>query len=130
LYSVDMNNLIIEGTSKTPSISMDAENGIIEIQGNSIPEDPVAFYQPYITWAEKYIAKPCPYTLINIKLEYFNTSSSRQLLNILKKFDELSKSGKSKVTVYWYYQQDDEDMLKAGEELASLLSSPFRISQF
>ncbi|MFN4811466.1 MAG: SiaC family regulatory phosphoprotein, partial [Bacteroidota bacterium] len=49
-----METLLIEGSAKTPTIKFDAEQGIIEIKGRSIPENSIEFYKPLIDWLEKY----------------------------------------------------------------------------
>ena len=43
-----MEPLIIEGTSKTPHIRFDAEQGRLELKGRSIPENSIDFYRPLI----------------------------------------------------------------------------------
>ena len=53
-----METLLIEGSAKTPTIKFDAEQGIIEIKGRSIPENSIEFYKPLIDWLEKYSGKP------------------------------------------------------------------------
>jgi hypothetical protein len=58
-------------------------------------------------------------------LEYFNTSSSKSLLDVFKKLEDLHNSGKSKVSIHWYYIQEDESMEEAGQEYQLLLGLPF-----
>ena len=70
---------------------------------------------------------PLPKTEIKISLEYFNTSSSKCLLDILRKLEALKKSAKSTVTVSWYYEADDEDMMEAGQDYDSLVDLNFNI---
>ena len=79
-----MEIIVRDGTPKTPSVRLDGTTGIIEVKGRSIPENSVEFYKPLIDWLEKYGAAPCANTVVNIQLEYFNTSSSKCILDIFK----------------------------------------------
>lgn len=122
-----MNNLIIDDTIKTPSISFNYEAGKLEMKGKSIPENSLEFYRPVFEWLDSYNHSPRPETDMVIKLEYFNTSSSKCLLDILRRLESLQLSGKSKVTINWFYETDDEDMMEAGEDYQALVKVPFQL---
>jgi hypothetical protein len=119
-----MDSLVFEGSPKTPTIQFDAENGIFSILGRSIPENSLDFYKPVLDWLDQYIDSPREETQVNIKLEYFNTSSSKCILDVFKKLEVVFKRGK-KVVINWHYEVDDEDMLEAGEDYQSILKIPF-----
>lgn len=119
-----MNSLIIEGSPKTPSINFDGNEGSFLIGGRSIPENSLDFYKPVMEWLDFYIVEPRETTTVNIKLEYFNTSSSKCLLDVFKKLEILFKRGE-KVSINWYYEAEDEDMLEAGEDYQSIIKIPF-----
>jgi hypothetical protein len=121
-----MEPIIIEGTPKTPTIKFDASEGIFEIKGRSIPENSVEFYKPLVDWLENYKEAPLNKTVVNIKLEYFNTSSSKCILDVFKKLEAIHKA-KNEVEVNWYYEEDDEDMLEAGEDYESIIRVPFKM---
>ncbi|HUX54442.1 MAG TPA: DUF1987 domain-containing protein [Williamwhitmania sp.] len=116
----------IEGTPKTPTITLNPESGIIEIKGRSIPENSIEFYKPIVDWLEDYAKAPKEKTVVNIQLEYFNTSSSKCILDVFKKLENLKK-GKNDIVVNWYYEEDDEDMLEAGEDYESIIKVPFKM---
>lgn len=120
-----MDQISIEGTPKTPTVNFDAD-GKIEIKGRSIPENSIEFYKPLVQWLEEYGNSPKELTVVNIQLEYFNTSSSKCILDIFKKLEAISKSG-NEVTINWYYEEDDEDMLEAGEDYQSIIKIPFKM---
>jgi hypothetical protein len=105
-----MEKYAIEGTPKTPTISFDIQGGVLEIKGRSIPENSIEFYKPLVDALDKYSSSSKPATTVNIQLEYFNTSSSKCILDVFKKLETIHKSG-SAVTINWYYEEDDEDML-------------------
>ncbi len=119
-----MESIKILKTDDTPGIILDAKNEIFEISGRSLPEDVSAFYDPVLKWLSDYNQKPNPKTVISFKLTYFNTASSKLLLDILLKLEELHTAG-DKVLVKWYAPSDDEDMQEAGEEYAEIVDVPF-----
>jgi hypothetical protein len=124
-----MDVIKIKGTDDTPNVILDAENNIIEFSGRSLPEDVVTFYAPVIQWIEEYAKKPNAKTNIIFRLEYFNTASSKILLDILLKFEDILNDGQE-VVVSWYYQEDDEDMLEAGEEYSEIVDIPFEMHSY
>jgi len=121
-----MDAIIIEGTPKTPSITFDSKEGVFEIKGRSIPENSVEFYKPLVDWLDNYKQTPLSKTVVNIRLEYFNTSSSKCILDVFKKLEAIYKA-KNDVEVNWYYEEDDEDMLEAGEDYESIIRVPFKM---
>jgi len=114
----------IMGTDDTPNVILDAANNNFEIAGRSLPEDVAAFYKPILEWIDNYTQSPNPKTIFCFKLIYFNTASSKMLLDILMKLEDLQSNGKE-VLVNWYYPDDDEDMKEAGEEYADIVDVPF-----
>ncbi len=121
-----MEKLSIEGTPKTPTINFDFDKGQLEIKGRSIPENSIEFYKPLVEWLEKYSSGPKTVTNVNIQLEYFNTSSSKCILDVFKKLEAIHKNG-SEIVINWYYEQDDEDMLEAGEDYQAIINVPFKM---
>ena len=123
-----METLSLQGSPKTPTIEMNAENGVIEIKGRSIPENSIDFYRPVVEWLDNYAESAAEATEVNIQLEYFNTSSSKCILDVFKKLENVFKNnGEKGVTINWYYEEDDEDMLEAGEDYQSILKIPFKM---
>ncbi|MFP4289035.1 MAG: DUF1987 domain-containing protein [Bacteroidota bacterium] len=119
----------IKGTEDTPNVILDAESNIIEFSGRSLPEDVVTFYAPVIQWIEEYGKSPNPKTEVIFRLEYFNTASSKILLDILLKFEEIMNDG-HEIVVQWYFQEDDEDMEEAGEEYSEIVDIPFEMHSY
>ncbi|MCX7606567.1 MAG: DUF1987 domain-containing protein [Bacteroidia bacterium] len=121
-----MRNLVIEPTSKTPKVILNADLGIFEITGRSIPEDAIGFYRKVLDWIEEYSKTPLSDTTFKFQLEYFNTSSSKCLLDIFRKLERMHKNG-HKVTIRWHYDADDEDMAETGQDYQALLDVPFEL---
>ena len=121
-----MESIALEGTPKTPTVNMDGATGIVEIKGRSIPENSIEFYRPIVEWLEEYSKEPQQITTVNIQLEYFNTSSSKCILDVFKKLEAIKKA-RNEVIINWYYEEDDEDMLEAGEDYESIIRIPFKM---
>ncbi len=122
-----MEPLIIEESIKTPTISFDSGSGVLEIKGKSIPENSLEFYKPVFDWLDQYASKPAKSTEFRVQLEYFNTSSSKCLLDLFRKLENLSISGGSTIKVSWFYEADDEDMMEAGDDYQALVKIPFEL---
>jgi len=120
-----MEIIFLEGTEDTPKILLDQKNGIFEISGRSLPEDSAEFYKPVLEWLEKYKQNPNAQTNWVFKLEYFNTASSKLILDILSKLESIPN-----ITVSWYFHEDDEDMEEAGEEFSELVEVPFEFKTY
>ncbi len=119
-------NIMLESTKVTPAITMLIEEGLVEIAGESYPENSVEFYQPIFDWLDAYIAEEKRYLTVNFKLTYFNTSSSKCLMDILDTLQSYHNVSEQ-VEVNWYYQEEDEDMLESGTEFAEDLDMTFKL---
>ena len=119
-----METIKIQGTEDTPKIILDADNEILEISGRSLPEDVAVFYEPVLNWLKEYAENPKAQTVFNFRLTYFNTASSKLLLDILMILEELKESGQD-VLIKWHYPEEDEDMEEAGDEYADIVDVPF-----
>ena len=124
-----MNSLTIEGTAKTPSIAFAGDGSTLSISGRSIPENTAAFFQPVFDWLDAFAAHPPAAAVLTVRLEYFNTSSSKCLLDIFRKLESVQQSGKGQVRVEWVFEEEDEDMMEAGEDYRSLVALPFDLKK-
>ncbi len=124
-----MEVLNIKGSHETPEVIFDKDNAIFSITGKSLPEDVKEFYNPLIKWVEEYSESPNPETILKVKMDYFNTASSKMLLEIFEKFKDMLDAG-HKVSIDWYYQEDDEDMQDAGEDYADIVEVPFNFIKY
>lgn len=120
-----MDVLHYEGTDDTPKVILDKANGIFELSGRSLPEDSAEFYQPILDWLVEYANDPNPSTEFMFKLEYFNTASSKLILDVLTKLEDIEGA-----SVVWYYHEDDEDMSEAGEEFDDLVEIDFEFRTY
>lgn len=118
-----MEELKIEGSAKTPTIEFNG-SGELLLKGRSIPENSIEFYKPILDWIENYGGSPQDKTVVNVQLEYFNTSSSKCILDVFKKLETLNDTN---IEINWYYEEDDEDMLEAGEDYQAIIDIPFKM---
>lgn len=121
-----MESLKLEGSPKTPHVNFDPETGLMELKGRSIPENSLEFYKPLIDWIDQYGRSPQAKSTLHMQLEYFNTSSSKSILDVFKKLEAIRAAG-NEVNILWHYEADDEDMLEAGEDYAGIINVPFKM---
>lgn len=109
-----LNPLIIEGTEVTPTVVLDKDTNTFLFKGKSLPENPAAFFKPIMKWIDDFALEPSIEFNVEFHMIYFNTSSSKMFLDIMKKFELISHSG-CRVAIKWYYAEDDEEILESGE---------------
>lgn len=124
-----MDALIIEATDDTPKVVLDPSNNNFEFSGKSLPEDVTTFYGPVMDWLDDYAAAPNPKTVVIFNLVYFNTASSKLILDILFKLEEIFDDGND-ISIEWHYQEEDEDMEEAGEEYGDLVEMPLELKSY
>lgn len=125
-----MKQLNIIGSKLTPKVSYNEKESLLEIIGNSIPEDSFSFYNPILKWLDELKETPPKKISIKIQIEYFNTSSSKYILEILKRIEKISLNCSCDVNVYWFYDDDDEDMQEVGENYKSMVKIPIILKPF
>jgi len=111
-----MEILKIESTKYTPEIYFDAEKNILSIIGESYPENTADFYAPVFSWLKKYLKQAGNETItVHIELTYFNSSSSKILLDFFDMFEEANGDGRQ-IMINWVYEKEDEETHQYGEE--------------
>lgn len=120
------NTLTIQATKKTPYVSFDPNKGYLEIKGYSLPGESQEFFNPLFSAIDEYVKNPQAKTEIVFHIEYFNTSSSKLLLQMLTKFEILVSLGKE-VAFSWLVDPDDEDMRDAGLTYEASINIPTTI---
>ena len=110
-----MQDIYIERTPAMPAISFKT-SGEIKIEGRALPENAYAFFQPLIQWASEIDVKEIN---IEFNLDYFNTSVSKQLLDLFKSFENNHRI--EKINITWMYEDGDDEMLESGEVYEDML---------
>lgn len=118
-----MENLHIEkfhGTYYIPRVDFDAETGICWLEGESYIEDTAMFYEPLLEWLKKFLSTTSKPLVFNIKLAYYNTSSSKCLVEILNLLSKYQNSGRE-IQVNWFYDSESEDSDEEIEEVEDFM---------
>ena len=121
-----MKGIKIQGTDTTPTIEFDPKQGKLDIHGISVPESTREFYQPLMECLDEYAITPNALTTTNINLAYFNTTSSKCLLDIFRIMKSIHDTG-NQVVINWYYEKEDEDMIEAGENYQLIVHLTFNM---
>ena len=127
-----MEKLIIEPTLNSPNVILDPEKNRFEFSGESRPENVRNFYLPVLEWFDKYAGELSDQGAsqrisdmeFQFSLEYFNSTSAKYILDVFKAINVLQTMG-IKVLVKWLYEEDDEDMLEVGMEMARMSKLSF-----
>lgn len=122
-----MSRLELYATDNTPYVYIDTKSGKIELTGTSYPEDPVEFYRKIFKWIKENFNESSQKIDVSIKLEYFNTSSSKWLLELLQLLKKIKKANNLEVIVNWFYWDYDEDMLDAGQAYEKITKLRFEM---
>lgn len=124
-----MKELVLSGTKQTPYVNFNAESGQLELSGRSIPENSFEFYNPLLVWLSDYASVALPQTHMKVYLEYFNTSSSKYILEVLKKLKEIDELDDKEVHVEWCYDEEDDEMLETGEDYEDVTGLTFKYTE-
>lgn len=124
-----MEALLIQSTSQTPYIHFNNVTGFMEIKGRSIPDNSDDFWLPVLSWFESYLTHPSQSTVFKIELDYLNIQSSKRILFLLYKLNELIETGQN-VHVEWMYRKNDDEMYEVGQDYAYMVKVPFIFKEF
>jgi len=117
-----MENLNIEATEYTPKIILDAQNNLIDIRGDSFPENTFDFYKPVTKWLKQYFDEGNKNVVINIEINYFNSSSSQLFFDVFDMFEAASEKQNS-LEINWIYSAKNESAQEAGEDFVDEFES-------
>jgi hypothetical protein len=121
---MDAITLMIEPTRATPYVRLDAREGTLVFKGRSSPGSSMDFYYPIMSGIDRAFTSGMNSITANFEFEYFNTSSSKCLFDILKRLANFKENG-MQVNVNWYYEEEDEDMRETGEDYEDVLGLSF-----
>jgi len=128
-----MDILRIEGTNATPRVVFDHKARMLEISGYSRPENVRDFYAPLLQWLEDFKQNILSNTSEGSELEpvtfkfkfiYFNSSSAKFIYDVILLLSDMQKN-KIPLKIYWHFDEDDDEMREAGEELSDMANLPF-----
>ncbi len=123
-----MKNLEIEPKFNTPLINFDAGSRYLLMKGRSIPEDPEKFYEPILTWLGEYFKETTDETVLEFRLEYVNSGTSKYILELLRRLQKLVRKGRD-IKIIWCFETDDESIEDLGEHYKYTVDIPMEIRE-
>jgi hypothetical protein len=121
-----MDNLNIQGTVSTPTIRTDYELGIVELLGDSYPENSFQVYSELMTWIEEFLLNEARPLRLSLELLYLNTSSIKVMMDIFDLLQTAHDNGRD-VAVVWRYMQEDERVSELALEFKEDCTFPFDV---
>jgi hypothetical protein len=104
-----MEKFTSDPTSYLPLVDFSSE-GYLKLEGRALPENANSLFNPLISFIDQLIV---PSVIFEIKLEYFNTASSKKILELLKHLDANTQI--NEIAVIWHFEEGDEDSLETAE---------------
>jgi len=98
-----MQEISIPPKNQSPRVEFNP-NGKLLLEGRSMPENVFKLFNPLMKFATELQA---PQVDFDINLEYFNTATSKRVLELLRALDQNRKI--YQLNVIWHYESDDED---------------------
>jgi len=102
-------------TTSTPYILIDEEKSYMRLEGRSFHENVVEFFRDVNTWLDTYLEKDFNTFTFDFEMNYFNSSTSKLLHNMLTKMDK-SASDEKKVVINWKTTEDNDIIIECGED--------------
>lgn len=122
-----MKNLKIEGTQSSPSVCADPESGVLEMRGDSYPENAHELFSPVLDWIERYLEQSERALTLKLHLLYLNTSSVKAMMDMFDLIEDAHCGGRA-VAVNWFYDEQNERVVELAQEFKEDVTFPFHIS--
>ncbi len=120
-------NFIIEKTEADPELKANFETGEINISERFLSYFPYEIFYPLVIWIDDYLTKGNSIKKIGLDFDYFSTSPSKCILELLK---FVAKSSNEDLKIVWFHYDDDEDMIQAGNDYKEMLDFDNRMILF
>jgi len=104
-----------ERTKTTPYVLIDEAKGYMRFEGESYLENVAEFFDEVIKWTGKYLVSDFDLLTFDCAMEYFNSSTTKLLYNLLRLMDENVTENK-KVVVNWIAFEEDDMLIECGED--------------
>ncbi len=127
--AVNKEEVHIKASSETPEVILNKKEGLIKFSGRSMPEDAKSFYNPLKQWISEYAENPAPGTVVVFEYEYFNTASSKMIMEVIEEVTKIAEKDKQ-FKAEWHYLEDDDDMLEAGEDYEEMTDITFEYNSY
>jgi hypothetical protein len=108
---MELKNIFIEATNKTPQIDFNLISGELILAGKSIPENPARIYDELLKWTQEYIKDPRKTTNLRLNIEYFNTASVIWMAKIVKALCSIDDPEKS-LFIHLYFDIEEFESME------------------
>ena len=124
-----MEPLYYEETLESPGIILDPDKNTFRFWGKSFPEEAKKFYEPILNWFDEYLQKPNDESVFEFRLDYYNSASATQILEILYLIEKLYNNN-NQAKIIWKHLDIDDDMREAGIEYKEMVDVPIDIVSY
>lgn len=121
-----MENLMLKETKSTPGVHFDATSGILQISGESYPENSYEFYKPIISWIARFAEHHKGPIVLNCNLSYLNTGSTKSMMDVFDLLEDRFQQGND-VSVQWHCDEENDRAIETAEEFMEDVTFPFKI---
>ncbi len=119
-----MESLELKASQYTPQVSFNAESNVLELKGECYPENIAEFSDPLFSWLEEYLSLlGNQAVIVNVELNYFNSSTSKMLLNFFERLETEVTDNAKNISVNWIYDSENDSAEEYGEEFQEDLES-------
>ena len=114
-------------TACTPEVKLDPGQDLLSIEGESYPDDCLAFYGPVI----EALAELPPQQVLcgKFRMAYLDSTTSHFLSLVLEQLNKRHLTG-AKILIEWFYGEDDDDIYECGQDYADELDLPFQFISY
>ena len=121
-----MDSIDIKATNTTLSVIGSIKEGVLTVKGRSMPENAKDFYGMFKEWLQDFYKTEADKVHVTFEIEYYNTSSSNILMEIMKQLSDMSQS--KSVSIVWIYEDDDIEMEEVGEDFKAVVGDILTLS--
>jgi hypothetical protein len=102
-----MEKWTIDATDRSPKVILDRQESVLMIEGRSYPEEGMDFFDPIVMRFRSIQETENPIRTIHIRLEYYNSSTTKALAELFTALEQSAKNG-NEAKVIWEFEQDDD----------------------
>ncbi|MDR3000087.1 MAG: DUF1987 domain-containing protein [Fibromonadaceae bacterium] len=111
-----------QSATSTPYVLIDEKKSYMKLEGRCFYENVAEFFKEVNDWLDAYLVTDFGTFTFDCAINYFNSSTTKLLLNMLFKMDKYS-SAENQVIVNWITTEDNEIMIECGEDFAEDLNN-------
>ncbi len=114
-----MQDLHIPAERDKPEVDFKFSKNHLRLSGESFPENAMAFYGPVVAALMDYLSQTKGSQItVDIELRYFNSSSTKILLNVFRMLDQAS-SNDNTIFLNWHHDPEDDTIADFGADIAN-----------